>query len=169
LGLASERSVTRYSVGMGGSTVQQGRIVGFLGEVISDQLPTMAVMPETAGHTMVDCVELDDYNIPPVSAIEAAFIGNAPLAVILVPAGATQMTLPRMMFLLKAWAPYFLNQKTLYQQGFKFIKALMATLSFRLKEIRLSLSLIGQRRCVSGKEVELRRERRPKVRSLGKL
>ena len=70
--------LTRYSAGMGGSTALQGRIVGFLGEVIGDQLPTMVVMPETAGHTMVDCVELDDYDIPPVVAIEAAFTGNAP-------------------------------------------------------------------------------------------
>ena len=119
--------LTRYSAGMGGSTALQGRIVGFLGEVIGDQLPTMVVMPETAGHTMVDCVELDDYDIPPVAAIEAAFTGNAPPAVIAVPPGATQTALPRMMFLPKAWAGYFLDRKTPYQ-AFKVMEALMATL-----------------------------------------
>jgi hypothetical protein len=55
--------LTRYSASMGASTALQGRIVGFLGEVIGHQLPTMVVMPETAGHTMGDYVQLDDYNI----------------------------------------------------------------------------------------------------------
>jgi hypothetical protein len=119
--------LTRYSAGMGGSTALQGRIVGFLGEVIGDQLPTMVVMPETNGHTMVDCVELDDYDVPPVAAIEAAFTGNAPPAVIEVPVGATRSALPRMMFISKAWAVYFLDRKTPYQ-AFKAMEALMATL-----------------------------------------
>jgi hypothetical protein len=119
--------LTRYSAGMGGSTALQGRIVGFLGEVMGDQLPTMVVMPDIPGHTMADCVELDDFDVPPVAAIDAAFAGNAPPVVMAVPAGATQSALPRMMFVPKAWAAYFLDRKTPYQ-AFKLMESLMATL-----------------------------------------
>eukprot|EP00978_Attheya_sp_CCMP212_P027540 scaffold92258_cov46-Attheya_sp.AAC.1 len=44
--------LTRYSAGMGGATALLGRTIGFLGEFIGDQLPTVVVMPDAAGKTM---------------------------------------------------------------------------------------------------------------------
>eukprot|EP00972_Heterocapsa_arctica_P024892 3670315-Heterocapsa_arctica.AAC.1 len=63
---------------MGGATALQGRTIGFLGEFIGDQLPTVVVMPDAAGQTMVDCVELDNCDVPTALEVDAALSGNGP-------------------------------------------------------------------------------------------
>jgi hypothetical protein len=68
----------RYSAGMGGSAALQGRTIGFLGEVMGDQLPTIVVMPTSAGNTMKDCVEIQDWAVPTGAELDAVFAGNAP-------------------------------------------------------------------------------------------
>eukprot|EP00978_Attheya_sp_CCMP212_P001599 scaffold3275_cov62-Attheya_sp.AAC.1 len=107
--------LARYSPGMGGVAALQGRTLGFLGETIGDQLPTIVVMPNTVGHTMIDCVEIKAWDAPPVAELDATFVGNTPSVVMAATNAATQTTLPRMMFIPKVWAGYFLDRKTPYQ------------------------------------------------------
>eukprot|EP00978_Attheya_sp_CCMP212_P028898 scaffold101006_cov31-Attheya_sp.AAC.2 len=71
--------LTRYSAGMGGAmALHQGRTKGFLGEVMGDQLPTIILMSDSVDNTMVDCVELKDYEVPSIVDLDAAFTGNFP-------------------------------------------------------------------------------------------
>jgi hypothetical protein len=119
--------LARYSAGMGGAAALQGRTIGFLGETIGDQLPTIVVMPNTIGHTMVDCVEIHTWDAPTVAELDATFVGNTPPVVMAATNAATQTTLPRLMFVPKVWAGFFLDRKTPYQ-AFKTMEALMATL-----------------------------------------
>jgi hypothetical protein len=120
-------ALSRYSAGMGGSAALQGRTIGFLGEVIGDQLPTIVLMPDSVDNTMVDCVELGTVEVPSVAELDAAFTGNSPPVVMAAPNNATQTMLPRIIFVPKAWAVYFLDRKTPYQ-AFKCMESLMATL-----------------------------------------
>eukprot|EP00978_Attheya_sp_CCMP212_P040303 scaffold218473_cov46-Attheya_sp.AAC.2 len=96
--------LARYSAGMGGVAALQGRTLGFLGETIGDQLPTIVVMPNTVGHTMIDCVEIKAWDAPPVAELDATFVGNTPPVVMAATNAATQTTLPRMMFVPKVWS-----------------------------------------------------------------
>eukprot|EP00978_Attheya_sp_CCMP212_P030052 scaffold109172_cov60-Attheya_sp.AAC.1 len=100
---------------MGGATALQGRTIGFLGEVMGDQLPTIVLMPDSANNTMVDCVELGNWDVPSAADLDAAFAGNSPPVVMAAPNNATQSMLPRIIFVPKAWAAYFLDRKTPYQ------------------------------------------------------
>eukprot|EP00978_Attheya_sp_CCMP212_P039123 scaffold200567_cov68-Attheya_sp.AAC.1 len=64
----------------------------------------VVVMPDAAGQTMVDCVELDNCDVPTALEVDAALLGNGPLVVMAAPNNPTQSSLPRMMFVPKAWA-----------------------------------------------------------------
>jgi hypothetical protein len=119
--------LARSSAGMGGMAVYQGKVMGFLGEMIGDQLPTLVVVPGTADEKLEDLLELADRLVPTTAQVEAALGGNAPPAVMPAPAGAAASVLARIMFIPKAWAGFFLDRKTPYQ-AFKMMELLMATL-----------------------------------------
>eukprot|EP00978_Attheya_sp_CCMP212_P044114 scaffold300879_cov29-Attheya_sp.AAC.1 len=84
-------------------------------------------MPDATGQTMVDCVELDNCDVPTPLEVDAALSGNGPPVVMAPPNNPTQSSLPRMMFVPKAWAGYFLDRKTPYE-AFKMMELFMETL-----------------------------------------
>jgi hypothetical protein len=112
---------------MGGMAAYQGKVMGFLGEMIGDQLPTLVVVPGTVDEKLQDLLELGDRLVPTTAQLEAALGVNAPPAVMVPPAGASASVLARLMFIPKAWAGYFLDRKTPYQ-AYKMMELLMATL-----------------------------------------
>eukprot|EP00978_Attheya_sp_CCMP212_P032198 scaffold124355_cov34-Attheya_sp.AAC.1 len=71
---------------------------------------------------------------------------------------ATQTTLPRMMFVPKVWAGYFLDRKTPYQ-AFKTMEALMATLPIQAQRNK-ALPLIEWTKAVCVREGPGAAERR---------
>jgi hypothetical protein len=85
------------------------------------------VMPTSAGNTMKDCVEIQNWAVPTGAELDTAFAGNTPPVVMAAPNNANQTTLPRIMFIPKVWAGFFLDRKTPYE-AFKVMEALMATL-----------------------------------------
>eukprot|EP00978_Attheya_sp_CCMP212_P027654 scaffold93166_cov58-Attheya_sp.AAC.3 len=88
----------------------------------------VVVMPDTAGQTIVDCVELDNCDVPTALEVDAALSGNGPPVVMATSNNPTQSSLPQMMFVLKAWAGYFLDRKMPYDEAFKMMELLMGTL-----------------------------------------
>jgi hypothetical protein len=112
---------------MGGMAAYQGKVMGFLGEMIGDQLPTLVVVPGTVDEKLEDLLELADRQVPTSAQLDAAFGGNSPHVVMPAPAGAAESVLARIMFLPKAWAGCFLDRKTPYQ-AFKLMELLLATL-----------------------------------------
>jgi hypothetical protein len=111
---------------MGGAAALQGRTIGFLGEVVGDQLPTIVVMPTSAGNTMKDCVEIQNWAVPTNAELDAN--------------NATQTTLPKLMFIPKVWAGFFLDRKTPYK-AFKMMELLMGTLPIQAQRDKALLLL----------------------------
>eukprot|EP00978_Attheya_sp_CCMP212_P008884 scaffold20899_cov40-Attheya_sp.AAC.1 len=117
-----------YSAGMGGMAAYQGKVMGFLGEVIGgDQLPTLMMVPDALGERLVDLLELEARRVPTTAQLEAAFAGNTPPSVMPVPNGAAESVLARLMFVPRVWAVYFMDRKTPFQ-AFKMMEQLTATL-----------------------------------------
>jgi len=120
--------LARYSAGMGGMAAYQGKVMGFLGEVIGgDQLPTLMMVPDTPDQRLVDLLELGSRQVPTSAQLEAAFAGTTPPSVMSAPNGAAESVLARIMFVPKAWAMYFMDRKTPFQ-AFKMMEQLTATL-----------------------------------------
>eukprot|EP00978_Attheya_sp_CCMP212_P039739 scaffold209629_cov52-Attheya_sp.AAC.1 len=103
----------RYSGGLGAISPFQGRVFGFMGEVIGDQLPPMVqVGPDTAH---LDALLLPTAQYVPTAAEVKAHYANPAIAnTSLMPAQANgaQAALARLAYLPKAWVPYFLDRKT---------------------------------------------------------
>eukprot|EP00978_Attheya_sp_CCMP212_P042714 scaffold265129_cov52-Attheya_sp.AAC.2 len=117
--------LARYSAGMGGMAAYQGKVMGFLGEVIGGPL---MMVPDALGERLVDLLELEARRVPTAAQLEAAaFAGNTPPSVMPVPNGAAELVLAQLMFVPKAWAVYFMDRKTPFQ-AFKMMEQLMATL-----------------------------------------
>jgi hypothetical protein len=103
----------RYSGGLGAISQFQGRVLGFIGEVIGDQLPPMVQVGP-------DAVDLSNILLPearyvPTAAEVRAYYANPAIArTSLMPgqANGAQAALARLAYLPKAWVPYFLDRKT---------------------------------------------------------
>eukprot|EP00978_Attheya_sp_CCMP212_P033092 scaffold132050_cov74-Attheya_sp.AAC.3 len=101
----------RYSAGMGGMVVYQGKVMGFLREMIGDQLPTLMMVPGTPDEHLVDLlVVVEDHKVPMVVQLEAVFAGSTPTGIMPAPNGAAELVLARRMFAPKAWVVYFMDR-----------------------------------------------------------
>lgn len=123
-------SIARYSAGLGGSNALHGRILGLMGEMIGDQLPTMIAFMQEADHDLTHALTMEQVTVQPTAAVEAYFAGAAALQVMpLVTAanGGVDMNMTCLFPIPLAWAVYFMDYKTpwdAYQMG----RALVATL-----------------------------------------
>eukprot|EP00978_Attheya_sp_CCMP212_P045236 scaffold338696_cov106-Attheya_sp.AAC.2 len=103
----------RYSGGLGAISQFQGWVLDFLGEVIRDQLPPMVQVGP-------DAVDLDVLllpearHVPTVAEVKVHYANPAIAKTSLMPdqANGAQAALARLVYLPKAWVPYFLDRKT---------------------------------------------------------
>eukprot|EP00978_Attheya_sp_CCMP212_P020587 scaffold59112_cov33-Attheya_sp.AAC.3 len=124
------RWLCRYSGGLGAISQFQGRVFGFLGEVIGDQLPPIVQVGPDAMH--LDKLLLPaSHDVPTASEVKAHYANPATAKTSLIPALAngTKSSLTRLAYLPKAWVPYFLDRKTPWGGAYDTMLLLMEGLS----------------------------------------
>lgn len=123
-------SMYRYSAGFGGANALHGRIIGLLGEMVMEQLPTMVAIRNGVDENLAHAFTLEHVVAPTNAAVQAYF--QTPLATNLMNPvtaanGGVDLNLTCLCPIPVAWAPYFLDFKHPYaalQTG----EALVATL-----------------------------------------
>jgi len=124
-------SIARYSAGFGGSNALHGRVLGLLGEMVEDQLPTMIQFIDDPVHDLLHGLMLEEVRVQPAASVEAYFAN--PIALELMPKvaamnGGVNSNLSCLCPLPLAWAPYFMDFKT-PAQAYAMGQVLVATLA----------------------------------------
>ena len=66
-------SLARYSAGFGGQAVLHGQVLGFMGDMVGDQLPTMVRFRETVTDNLAHAFALESVTIQLAASVAAHF------------------------------------------------------------------------------------------------
>jgi hypothetical protein len=124
-------SLARYSAGFGGASALHGKILGLLGEMVEDQLPTMVQIIDDPAQDLLHGFLPEGVDVPPVAAVDAFFANPHALQVmpkVTAANGATATAVSCLCPIPVAWAPYFMDFKT-PAQAHAMGKALVATMA----------------------------------------
>jgi hypothetical protein len=111
-----------YSAGFGARSTHVGKVFGFLGETTGTQLPPIVQAPDVR-----TLFSVRESSVPTPVQLQTHFAN--PEAGLLMPSpdGAVPVSFARLVFVPKAWAPYFLGRLTPYM-AYKTGVALVAAL-----------------------------------------
>ena len=118
----------RYSAGLGASRALSGRIFGFMGETIEEQMPALVILPAGADMLTAGLV-LEESPVPTREQLLAHYGVPSPSTLMpgLGAAGETQ-EIPRMVALPTPWVPYFMAPMS-PMRAWETITELIATLN----------------------------------------
>lgn len=105
-------NMARYSAGLGAASTMSGRVFGFLGETVEEQLPPLVMVPrpETA---FTDLFTPRESSVPTRAEILAHYgTANPSTLMPLLPAAAPTMLFCPVILLPTPWVPYFLDTKS---------------------------------------------------------
>jgi hypothetical protein len=113
-GMASVQAVSnfaRYSAGLGSSRAMSGRVVGFLGEMVDDQLPPLILVPRITS-TLKHLLTPSPVQVPTRDQILAHAALPAPATLLPgLAANAPEVDFCRLTALPTAWVPFFMEAK----------------------------------------------------------
>jgi hypothetical protein len=109
-------STAHYSAGFGGSKALHGKIVTLLGEMVGDQLPMLVQFDPDPNEDLSHALAMEEVCVPLDTLVDLYFAN--PRAEKLMPAvtealGGVLMNLSNLCPIPLAWAPYFMNFKSL--------------------------------------------------------
>lgn len=118
--------LARYSTGLGRVSAAQGKVFGFLGETIGDQLPPVVQVPPSV-YGLSALFRPDQMQVPSAASVAAHYGTPSATELFAEPADAVAAALPHLMYIPKAWAMYFMDRKS-PKAAHGQMQALMATL-----------------------------------------